>query len=160
KALLDLRRLDAARAEFEAARDTRKKLAGRYPLVVAYQQELAAAHSNLGSVLVDLKLFDEARAEHEEALAIRKKLADALPNRALHQIELGGGYCNVGVLIRDRGDPAGSLEWFAKAVEVLAPVHAQDPRNAHARQFLRNTHWSRAWAYGRLRRHADAVKDW
>src|SRR5262249_19598963 len=53
-----------------------------------------------------------------------------------------------------------SLAWFDKAIRTLTAAYEQDRRLVVARQFLRNSHWNRADAYDRLRKYADAVKDW
>src|SRR5262249_27309549 len=70
------------------------------------------------------------------------------------------GYCNFGHLVRDGGNPAGSLAWYRQAIETLAPWVDREPRLANARQFLRNSHWGRADALVKLHRFAEAVADW
>jgi tetratricopeptide (TPR) repeat protein len=93
-------------------------------------------------------------------LALQEKLATDFPTVPGYAVQLGGSYCNFGNLVRDRGEPAASLEWFAKARAALRPVLAQEPRLATARLYLRNVHASRAQALDGLGRHAAAVADW
>jgi tetratricopeptide (TPR) repeat protein len=125
-----------------------------------YRESLAATHDYLGNLLKELGKRDEARREFEAALGLLEPLADAFPSVPRYQIDLGGSYCNLGNLVRDEGKPADSLPWFDLAIRTLTPVHEKDPRVATARQFLRNSHWGRARAYDRLKKHAEAVKDW
>jgi tetratricopeptide (TPR) repeat protein len=77
-----------------------------------------------------------------------------------YQVELGGSYCNLGNIIRDSGKPAESLEWFAKAIGALAPIHEREPRDLNTRRFLRNGYGGRAKAQDRLRHFAEAIRDW
>src|SRR5439155_909917 len=62
--------------------------------------------------------------------------------------------------VRDRGEPAAALDWYAKAIATLEPAHQADPRLVTARQFLRNCHSGRAEALVRLDRPAEALTDW
>ena len=77
-----------------------------------------------------------------------------------YRVELGGSYCNFGSLVSHSGQPGESLEWFEKAIRTLTAVYEQDRRLVQARQFLRNSHWSRAMAYDRLRKFTEAINDW
>jgi tetratricopeptide (TPR) repeat protein len=102
----------------------------------------------------------EAEGQYRKALAIQEKLAADFPAVPAYQVELGGSYCNFGSSIRDSGKPAESLEWFDNAIRVLKPVHEKEPRDANAKQFLRNSQLGRALVYERQRKFAEAVKDW
>ncbi len=125
-----------------------------------YRNDLAMSRNNLGLLLAGLGKRAEAEGEYRKALAILEKLAAEFPAVPDYQIGLGGSYCNLGILIRDRGQAADSLEWFARAIRTLTPVHKREPRNVRARQYLRNSHWSRAQALDQLHKSAEAVKDW
>jgi tetratricopeptide (TPR) repeat protein len=151
---------DAARVELEQARDIQKKLAAQFPLVPDYQYHLAAAHNNLGGILKTLGKWDEARSEYKQALDIRQKLVTQFPDVPTYQVELGGTYCNLGLFFLDRGLPADSVPWFDKAIATLTALHAKEPRDVTAKQYLRNSYWDRARALDRLHRYTDSVKDW
>src|SRR5262249_1282654 len=58
------------------------------------------------------------------------------------------------------GKPADSLPWYDLAIRTLTPVYEKESRDVEARRFLRTSHWSRAVAYGRLKKYAEALKDW
>jgi predicted Zn-dependent protease len=42
----------------------------------------------------------------------------------------------------------------------LTPVHEKEPRDVTARLYLRNSHRGRVEAYNRLKKHAEALKEW
>jgi tetratricopeptide (TPR) repeat protein len=77
-----------------------------------------------------------------------------------YRVDLAGTCCNFARLLRDGGKPADSLAWFQKAIDMLRPVHEQQPRDVRASLFLRNSHLGRAEANDQLGRFAEAVKDW
>ncbi len=158
--LAGLGKREEARAEYQAARDLQKKLVEQFPAVPEYQKDLADTHTNLGILLVGLEEVEEARAEFQAALDLRKKLVEQFPAVPSYQIDLGGSYCNSGNRILMAGQAAESLPWFDLAVRTLKPVHDKEPRHVYAKQFLRNSHWKRALAYDRLKKPAEAVKDW
>ena len=95
-----------------------------------------------------------------KALVLREKLAADFPAVPAYLVELGGSFCNFGILMRDGGKPSDSLEWFAKAIGALAPIHEREPRDVMARKFLRNCHAGRAMAHDRLQHFAEAISDW
>ena len=121
---------------------------------------LARSHNSLGLLLTHLGKRPEAEEQYRKALAIREKLAAEFPAVPQYQVDLGGSYCNLGRLVSNSGQPGESLEWFEKAIRTLTAVYEQDRRSVAARQFLRNSHWNRAMAYDRLRKFAEAIKDW
>jgi len=99
-------------------------------------------------------------AEYRAALAVQEKLAADFPAMPDYAITLGGIYCNVGALACARGEPAAALDWYAKAIAALEPVYRAKPRLVTTRRFLRNSHFDRARALGRLGRFADALPNW
>jgi tetratricopeptide (TPR) repeat protein len=158
--LNDLGKPAAAQEQHRRALAIQEKLAVEFPTVPGYRQELAGSHNDLGMVLAGLGQRPEAEEQCRKALAIQEKLATDFPVPA-HQIELGGSYCNYGNFLLRAGGRAGeSLSWFDKAIATLAPVHRAEPRYVKAKEFLRNSHWGRAWAYDALTKPAEAVKDW
>src|SRR5262249_49883097 len=98
--------------------------------------------------------------QYRRALGIREKLVADYPGIPVYRTDLGGSYVNLGLLIRDRGKSADSLDWFARAIDKLAPIVTQEePGLANARLYLRNAHLGRAKAFVYLSRYAEAVKD-
>ena len=89
-----------------------------------------------------------------------EKLAADFPAVPAHAVALGGGYCNFGNLVHGGGQPEAALVWFQKAIATLEPVVVKEPRMVDARQFLRNSHWTRAMALDDLGRHVEATRDW
>jgi tetratricopeptide (TPR) repeat protein len=45
-------------------------------------------------------------------------------------------------------------------MRILEPICEKVPGNSTAKQFLRNSYWSRARAYDRLRKYAESLQDW
>ena len=62
--------------------------------------------------------------------------------------------------MREGDKPTESLEWFAKAIGVLAAVYEREPGNVYARQNLGISYWNRAVAHDRLEKYAEAITDW
>ena len=120
----------------------------------------AEGHHRVAYLWQKLGRRDEARSEYETARDLRKKPAAASPTVSYYQVHLGGSYCNLGSLIRDGGQPADSLHWYDLAIRTLRPVYEIDRRDVSAKEFLRNSHGSRATPYDRLKKHAEAAKDW
>jgi serine/threonine-protein kinase len=158
--LYGLGKLDEARKEYEKALDLQQKLADGSPTFPEYQRDLAITHNNLAFLLADLGQLDEARKRFEQALGVQKKLADTFPAVFAYQVDLGGTYGNLGNLALVESKPADSLHWFDLAVRTLTPAYEKEPRDRRARRFLRSTLSERAQAYDRLKKHAEAVKDW
>jgi tetratricopeptide (TPR) repeat protein len=149
-----------AEAAYGAAAALFGRLAADHPRVPEYRNELAAVHNNLGLLLTGLSRWPAAEDALRAALAVREKLTADYPGVPAYAVDLGGTCCNLGNLVRDRGDPGAALPWFDRALELLGPAHAREPRGVTARQFLCHTHWGRAVALGRLGRHAAGAGDW
>jgi tetratricopeptide (TPR) repeat protein len=137
-----------------------EKLAADFPAVPDYRSDLADSHTNLGNLLEVLNRLAEAEGQHRRALAILEKLAADFPAVPEYRTGLGAGYCNLGLSVMNGGKPADSLAWYEKAIKTLRTVHEADPQAATAKEYLRNSHWSRAMAYDLLGKHAEAVEGW
>jgi tetratricopeptide (TPR) repeat protein len=120
----------------------------------------ALSHNNLGLLLAGLRKGAEAEQQYRKALDLQEKLVTDFPTVPAYQVERGISYLNMGVLIRDGAQPSASLVWFEKAIRTLTAVYEQDRRLVLAQQALRNSHASRARAYDRLHRYAEALQDW
>jgi tetratricopeptide (TPR) repeat protein len=77
-----------------------------------------------------------------------------------YQVELGACHCNSAVLLRDAVRPADSLEWFDKAIQILAKVLEQQLRDVTVRRSLGGSYGNRADALDQLGKHAEAIRDW
>src|SRR5262249_23199781 len=149
-----------AEGQYRKALAIQEKLADDFPDVPEYRRHLSNCHNNLGNLLGLLGKRPEAKEQLGKALAIRQELDDEFPDVPAYQIVLGGSFCNFGHLVGASGRPSESLVWFEKAIRTLKAAYEQDRRLADAQQFLRNSHLGRAIAYERLRKYAEAVKDW
>ncbi len=158
--LAELGKGPEAEEHVRRAQAIQEKLVADFPAVPRYRQDLALSHNNLGLLLGGLKKGPAAEQQYRTALAIQEKLVADFPAVAQHRVDLGGSYCNFGILVRNSGHPDESLEWFEKAIRTLSTVYEQDRRLVPARTFLRNSHWSQAETYDRLRKFAEANKHW
>jgi tetratricopeptide (TPR) repeat protein len=149
-----------AESAYRRALALQERLAADFPTVPEYRQNLARSHNNFSAFLQDLRKHPEAEAQQRQALALQEQLVADFPSVSQYTVELGGSYCNLGHVLRRRGDPAASLDWYAKASAALRPVLEKEPRLALARLFLHNAHTGRAMALTRLGRHSEAVGDW
>jgi serine/threonine-protein kinase len=137
-----------------------EKLAKDIPSVPLYQQDLARGLNNLGVILGDRGRLKESEVAHRRALTIREKLVQDFPGTPAYAMDLGGTYTNMGWLMRESQKPEAACDWCGKAIAKLQTVLTNDPRQATARQFLRNAHWNRAEARSKLSLHEEAIKDW
>jgi tetratricopeptide (TPR) repeat protein len=158
--LLDLGKQPEAEDQYRQAVAIQEKLAAEFPAQPGYHSELARNRNSLGVLLRRLGRGPEAEQQYLKALAIQEKLAADFPALPEYRISLGGSYCNFGNLLLAGGNRSRSLEWFARVIGTLAPIHQQEPRDALARQFLRNSHWARAMAHDQLQQFAEAIPDW
>ena len=145
---------------FREALAIRQRLTDQRPRDPDRRDGLAAAHMNLGNTLTELREWSEAEEQYKKAMSIREKLATGFPSAQGFQVSLGGVYCNLGKLKRVRGGSADSVIWFEKAIDILRPLHRNEPRDVTIKLFLRNAHWERALAYDQVRQHSAADKDW
>jgi serine/threonine-protein kinase len=149
---------DAAAAH-RAALALQQKLADDFPAVPGYRQDLAASHFNLGLLQNDAGQRTAAAA-FRSALAVREKLAADFPAALEYQLGLAGGYADYGIFLRRGGEPAASLDWYAKAIRILEPLARRGPGLVTARQRLRACHSDRALALGQVQRHDAALAEW
>jgi tetratricopeptide (TPR) repeat protein len=102
----------------------------------------------------------EAEAAFRAASVINERLVAQFPGQPEYAVSLGGSYCNLGNVLVFRGARAEALEFFAKAIAVLEPAYAINPRLLNARVSTRNSHRGRAFALTRLGRAVEALQDW
>ena len=101
-----------------------------------------------------------AATAYRAAIEVYERLVADQAEGLWYEIDLGGNYCNLGRLVSVGGRPADALAWYDKAVRTLAAVYNKNRRQVRAKQFLCNSHWGRAYTFGQLGRHADALADW
>jgi serine/threonine-protein kinase len=161
-----------AEAEYRRALAVQQGLAARHPSVVKYQGDLADTWFGLGvlQLLEGQRLEGEAgRKRHQEgwdsltrARVLRERLAAGHPGVARLAAELGTTYEVLGSWVLGNRPPADKarLVWFSKAVGVLEPVVAKEPRHGLARAALCRAYIGRARSQDGLGQHDEAMKDW
>jgi tetratricopeptide (TPR) repeat protein/tRNA A-37 threonylcarbamoyl transferase component Bud32 len=160
EALRNLDRLEEALSAHRSALTVQEELAAGAEAVPQDRQGLARVQQNLADLLVGLSRYDEALAQLQEALAAREQLVADSPTNALYQIELAGSQGTMGNLLRDRGQPEGALDWYAKSLDRLEQVLTADARLLQARLFACSIYRNRAVALGQLARHEEALGDY
>jgi serine/threonine protein kinase/tetratricopeptide (TPR) repeat protein len=156
--LADLNKPAEAEAAFRRAADLHEKLAADFPDEPLYRSDLADDLNDLGVVLSDHRPR-AAEEVYRRAIELRKRLIADFPDSVLYQAHLGAGCGNLANVVRDQGQPEAALPWYGEAIELLGPIVARRQMDT-AQRFLRNAHWDRANALGRLGRQAEAIKDW
>jgi tetratricopeptide (TPR) repeat protein len=124
-----------------------------------YRKELAKLLNNLGVVLRMQGKRDEARRAYLEAMDLKEDLVRAFPAMPEYRVSLAATYGNLANVTRDVGQAVESLDWYAKVLAVLEPI-VEGSQRARARQYICNTHSSRARTLGVLTRHAEAAREW
>jgi tetratricopeptide (TPR) repeat protein len=159
-ALADLGKRREAEQQYRQALALLERLAADFPAAPEYRDLLAGSHNNLGLLLAVQGRLPEAEQQYRQAVALDERLAIDFPAVPRYQVDLGGSFCNLGDLFRAGNRPSESLLWCDKAIRTLTTVYHEHPQLLVAKQFLRNSHSSRARAYQGLRKYAEAMKDW
>jgi serine/threonine protein kinase/Flp pilus assembly protein TadD len=156
----DLARWEDAESSFREALPILESLVTDFPKVPGYRLSLAETYGRLGTTLSSQGKQSQAEDALRQAVARYERLNADFPGVPGYLVNLGGSYCNSGNMFRDGGQSEAALDWFKKAITTLEPVLAQEPRLTIAREFLRNSHWSRALALDDLGRRTEATRDW
>jgi tetratricopeptide (TPR) repeat protein len=93
-------------------------------------------------------------------IAMQEDLVRKNPNAAEHVIALAGAYNGQGNTARGKGALDKALLSYDKAVATLEAVLKKEPRNAKAREVLKNSYAIRAETLARLGRHPEALTAW
>ena len=124
------------------------------------RRALAACLNNWANQLTEEGRFDEAKTSFNRALDLQEKLVAEFPGDLLFTYELGNSYANYGLMLTGGGKPKEALAWLDKGIARLEAVLDQNSRLTTAQQFLSLAHGNRARALVKLKRAADALKDW
>jgi serine/threonine protein kinase/tetratricopeptide (TPR) repeat protein len=147
------RHAEAVKLREETLALMKAKLGPDHPDTLWSMHNLAASYADLGREA-------EAQAMNRELIQRLEYLLQKEPERLNEAVTLGGACCNLGIDLRNTGQPAAALPWFAKGHLYLERVLTKQPQAATARAYLRNVHWHRAIALEQLNRPAEADADW
>jgi tetratricopeptide (TPR) repeat protein len=137
-----------------------ERLAADFPAVPEYRRDLAVSGSSLGKGLRELGKLAEAEMAHRQALAQWEKLAADFPATPHYRAEHAGNLVNFGGLLLKQHRPTGALACYDRALALLGPLNAQEPRDAYILESLRYAHRGRAEALDDLKRHGEALAAW
>jgi tetratricopeptide (TPR) repeat protein len=149
-----------AEEQYRKATDVGQKLVDEGRATPEFLARFAYDQTNLGGLLFHRGKRHEGEEYMRRALAVREKLAAEFPAATDHQTALGGSASNYGGLLSDSGRPRDALPWLDLAVRTLTAARERDPHSTTARDFLSNSHASRAFTYHRLQQYDEAVRDW
>jgi serine/threonine protein kinase/Flp pilus assembly protein TadD len=121
--LADLRRelgdREAARGNYEQAREIFSRLAETHPHDPEYRHWLADCRHDLGRTLTDLGRLPAAEAEYRAAAQLYAALADELPGAPGYRMSMGMCHNSLGTLF------AGQGRWAEAEAEFRAAVQSQ-----------------------------------
>jgi serine/threonine protein kinase/tetratricopeptide (TPR) repeat protein len=157
--MMSIGKREEARKSYLTALDLKTQLVAMYPTVPEYRFDLARSHNNMGVLYRSLGKRDEMRAEYRAACDLMKDLVAKNPEVPEYLNALGG-FCQVyGNEIRDRGDPAASVEWYSLAIRTFTKLYELSRFDVTI-QSLRSSYSNRAYAYDLSKKPAEAVEDW
>ncbi len=103
---------------------------------------------------------NEAEANFQRAVEIQERLARDHPRAQNFALNLAANYAETAIVLREVGEYAKALDFYARNVAVLESLLLREPQHVDARRYLCGTLMGRAETYIRLQRRADAVIDW
>jgi len=159
RVLVARKRYAKAQAEYREALVIRKRLADLFPAVPGHRSRLANTHAELGYLLLSRPEPAEAGREYRRSVALLEQLTADSP-LSNYQLSLGSTCCNLGHCVRHKGVPADVLPWYDRAIRTLAPLVERKLHLPTSREYLRNTHVSRASLRMELGKVEDAIRDW
>ncbi len=93
-------------------------------------------------------------------VAMQEKFVRDNPKVNEHAVGLGSIYNMQATTARDQGKSENALAVYDKAIVTLEAALQKEPRNAKAREALRNSHSGRAETLARLNRPGEALSAW
>lgn len=157
----------AAQGNVEAAESAHRRALEVYqqaieldPNEVMHRRGLAQAQNNLALLYTQMGLHEKAEEPYMRSLEIHKAIVEDHPKIIAFRLDLGGAYGNMASHVRRTRSAEESLEWTAKAISTVEPVLTQNRDYTQARLFVFDGLMGRAYAFVRLDRRDDAVKDW
>ena len=78
----------------------------------------------------------DVESNYRRALTIQEKLVADYPAITEYRSRLADVCIRFGMLVKDRGDPKTSLDWFDRAIALLRPVLEQNPSLSRERERL------------------------
>lgn len=136
------------------------ELQDEFPNNPQFRGEAADCRNHLGLLISKEGRIQEADELYIEAINVREGLLEKFPDNVDYLRSLAGGYCNLGNLVTARDELTEGLKWFDKAATLLEPRVRSEPKDTRARQFLRNSYWSRAGVKDKLGKTSSATTDW
>jgi tetratricopeptide (TPR) repeat protein len=145
-----------ARDHFQKAVAVQEKLVAEFPRVLAYREDLAGSHNNLGNLLAALGQHTDAREHYRLGSALLEQLAAECPTVPAYRNSLAGGYYNLANLLRDLKQGADAREPYQKALGLYERLAAESPTVPEYRAQLAHTYNNLGLCFTDLGRRAEA----
>jgi tetratricopeptide (TPR) repeat protein len=140
----------------QRASELQEELVKNNPSVIEFQAKLATSYLNIGEQQRQAKQLDHALESLQRARDVFERLLRVQP--AVIEFQIGLAACDINLsLLRAKSEPQVALDGFARSIATVETVLRKEPRHAVARSILFQAHWGRAWAFGELQCHAEAV---
>ena len=153
-------RLDEALAAHQKAAQIRERLVKQQPDHPDYRHDLATSYDNLALVYRLSKKPDTALKFHRQAQDILSRLVHKTPVMRESLRVLAGSHFNAGALLQETARSDEAVEHLGRAIPILTRLLAKRPPHPTTRLILKSAHILRAEAYGSMKQHRDAAKDW
>jgi tetratricopeptide (TPR) repeat protein len=130
----------AAEEGYRAAVRLYEALAGDFPAMPQYRQDLARSHGNLGNQLTRRGQDVQAEAEYRQTLRLLEELVAEYPDAPEYRKYLARSHHTLGFLLRGRGDRAEAEAEYHKALALLEKLADEFPAVPQYRKELVSLH--------------------
>jgi serine/threonine protein kinase len=150
----------AAEASLKQALLARERLAREFPHEPEHRVYLANTHANIGMNQLRQHKLPEAEASFRTATTIRTQLVTEFPGRPIYQQDLAKQHIQVGENLIRANRPGSALVAFDRALAAVAVAPPQERWPEIFAGLRLEATTGRARALERLKRYAEALKDW
>lgn len=128
-ALLALRRIFEARAQYEAGLKIIEDLLESETSNIEWNRDLSVSHIRMGDAYHRERRISDALSGYRKSLEIRTKLAADDPNDLERQRDISVSHNNIGNALFDKGDFEGALISYQADITIAERLATRDPAN-------------------------------
>jgi tetratricopeptide (TPR) repeat protein len=155
--LAEVGKSDEAETAFQEAVELRKKLAGDFPTILRYRQELARTYNDQGFMLRRQMKYGEAEKVYHQAVGLWEKLVAEPGAAPAHRQKLASGYVGLAEVLREQKKEAEAEKVFRQALPHQTRLTSDFPNVADYRNDLVNTLVNLALLHQQRHEMADSV---
>jgi serine/threonine-protein kinase len=143
KILKNLGRRDEALQQWHAAVSLFDSLVAVDPSNLAYQEEMAASHYNLGVTQAETGEHRVATEEFRKTITILESLPKTRPTDATYQLKVkAAAYRGLGIELHETGDIEGAIAAHRRSIELCDALVADHPDMTEFQDLLARAHGS------------------